>query len=341
MNLRELFESRSSDVAIIFGRFNPPHFGHAGAWKVASNFDNWYVGTNQSTQGPKDPLPFNMKIAAMKTVMPELEGHVVAEQSWLTLAVMVYKKFGESVSLHVVTDPKDAKVFVPLLQDQNGKEGPHGYYKFKSVEWAKADRSSEATLVRNSIRENNPKDFEKYAGVPPDTLVAGVPYFNLVRKYMLPYMEAEEAKARADKEREQAKADKARLKAEKDAAKLDKKKIKQPDTQGMAEDAEPVDREFHLVKKLGRLGERIAQNPKLWDKYSEAIDNDDSDWVVSLIQEGTGATYKEVLHLSDLFGEIGGGLGRIVDFAWAVKEGTWEEDFLNPYRQYRLSLIHI
>ncbi len=103
----------------------------------------------------------------------------------------------------------------------------------------------------------------------------------------------------------------------------------------MAEDAEPMDREFALVKKLGRLGERIVQNSKLWDKYSEAVESDDPDWVVSLIQDGTGATYEEVLRLSDLFGEIGGGMGRIIDFAWAVKEGTWEKDFLNPYRQHR------
>ena len=104
----------------------------------------------------------------------------------------------------------------------------------------------------------------------------------------------------------------------------------------MAEDAEPMDREFALVKKLGRLGERIVQNPKLWDKYSEVVEGDDPDWIISLIQDGTGATYKEVLRLSDLFGEIGGGLGRIIDFAWAVKEGTWEKDFLNPYRQHRI-----
>jgi hypothetical protein len=105
--------------------------------------------------------------------------------------------------------------------------------------------------------------------------------------------------------------------------------------QGMAEDAEPMDREFLLVKKLGRLGERIVQNPKLWDKYSEVVEGDDPDWIISLIQDGTGATFEEVLRLSDLFGEIGGGMGRIIDFAWAVKEGHWEEDFLNPYREYR------
>jgi hypothetical protein len=105
--------------------------------------------------------------------------------------------------------------------------------------------------------------------------------------------------------------------------------------EGMAEDAEPMDREFALVKKLGRLGERIVQNPKLWDRYDQAIDNEDIDWIIGLIQDGTGATASEVTKLADLFGEIGGGLGRLTDFAWAVKEGTWEEDFMNPYRAHR------
>lgn len=111
----------------------------------------------------------------------------------------------------------------------------------------------------------------------------------------------------------------------------DAKKYKQ----SVVEDSEPTNREFALVKKLGRLGVRIVQNPKLWAKYTEAIDNDNLDWVVSLIQEGTGADKTEVINLDQIFGEIGGGTGRITDFAWAVKEGTWEQDFMNPYRQYK------
>jgi len=105
--------------------------------------------------------------------------------------------------------------------------------------------------------------------------------------------------------------------------------------ENVTEDAEPIDREFHLVKKLGRLGQRIVQNPKLWQKYEEENDSGNPDWIISLIMDGTGATFNEVSKLADLFGEIGGGLGRIIDFAWAVKEGHFEDDFLNPYRKHR------
>jgi hypothetical protein len=98
---------------------------------------------------------------------------------------------------------------------------------------------------------------------------------------------------------------------------------------------EQPDREAELIKKLGQLGTLIVQNPKLWAKYSAAIDNNNVDWIIALIQDRTGANKEEVTHLAELFGEIGGGLGRLVDFAWAVKEGTWVEDFVEPWTQYR------
>ena len=75
--------SMPQSVAIIFGRFNPPHKGHKHAWVTASEkADEWFVGTNKSTIGPDDPLPFEVKIEAMKAIMPEVESHLVAEQSW-------------------------------------------------------------------------------------------------------------------------------------------------------------------------------------------------------------------------------------------------------------------
>ena len=227
MKLRELFESRNTSVGIIFGRFNPPHQGHKAAWDTASKFDEWYVGTNQSTQGPKDPLPFNVKIEAMKTIMPEIEGHLVAEQSWFTLASMVYKKHG-AVTLHVVTDENDSKIFVPALQKSNGNEGPHGYYKFRDIVWEPAARISSATDLRAAVAADDRKAFERAAGVPADTRVAGRPFFDVVKHFLTPYLDQAAAKE-ADK------ANKAKLKAEKEKAKTSKK-TKEPE-QGMAETA--------------------------------------------------------------------------------------------------------
>jgi len=211
----KLFESKKQGAAIIFGRFNPPHFGHSNAWDVASKFPIWYVGTNQSTQGPKDPLPFEVKVQAMKTIMPGIEGHLVAEQSWWSLATMVYKKHGGNMILHVVTDPTDQEVFVPGLEKFNGVEGPHGYYKFIDVVWAPATRDSTATALRAAVEHDNPRAFSKAAGIPADTMIAGKPFFELVKQYMSPYLHA-------SAEKERIKVEKERLKAEKLAAKQHK-----------------------------------------------------------------------------------------------------------------------
>jgi hypothetical protein len=130
MRIRNLYEALGKEVALIFGRFNPPHKGHRAAWELASKSPIWYVGTNQSTQGPKDPLPYDVKIEAMKTIWPEVEGHIVAETSWLTAASMIYKKHGD-VTLLCLTDEDWV---TKTIKDYNGKEGPHGFYNFKNIE---------------------------------------------------------------------------------------------------------------------------------------------------------------------------------------------------------------
>lgn len=182
MKLRQLFEATDS-VGIIFGRFNPPHQGHKAAWQEAAKNTHWYVGTNQSTIGPKDPLPFEIKIQAMETVWPEIKGHIIPEQTWWSLAAAVYKKHGE-IDLKIITDETDAKVFVPGLQKQNGVEGRHGYYKFSSIEWQPAPRVSSATALRAAVANDDPEAFSKAAGVPADTKVSGQPFFDLVKYYL-------------------------------------------------------------------------------------------------------------------------------------------------------------
>ena len=62
MKFETLNETEIPTVAVIFGRFNPPHAGHKGAWEVAKQVGTagWYVGTNPNTQGAKGksgPLP--------------------------------------------------------------------------------------------------------------------------------------------------------------------------------------------------------------------------------------------------------------------------------------------
>lgn len=179
-------EESKENAAIIFGRFNPPHKGHKEAWQKASEFSYWYVGTNKSTQGPKDPLPFDVKVQAMLTIWPGIKGHILAEQTWWSLATKVYELHGP-VTLHVVTDENDAKIFVPGLQKQNGVQGPHGYYNFKEIKWEPAPRLSSATDLRDAVRKNDRVAFTKAAGVSANTPVNGQPFFDLVAHYLNQY----------------------------------------------------------------------------------------------------------------------------------------------------------
>ena len=185
MRLRQLFESKGS-VAIIFGRFNPPHKGHKAAWQMASKHPYWYVGTNQSTQGPKDPLPFDVKVQAMTAIWPEVEGHIVAETSWLTLASKVYEEHGD-VTLFCLTD--EDWVTKTIVQ-YNGKEGPHGYYNFPNIKQQPTPRLSSATALRDAVASGSRDAFAHAAGVSAETDVAGHPFFDLVAHYLMPYLNA-------------------------------------------------------------------------------------------------------------------------------------------------------
>lgn len=185
MILRELFEARAKakSVGIIFGRFNPPHMGHIKAWEMASENPAWYVGTNRDTQGPKDPLPYNVKVEVMKTMYPDLEGHLVSEISWLTLASKVYEKHGNIV-LNVYTD--EDWVTKTLVQ-YNGKEGQHGYYDFGTIQQQVTPRLSSATALRAAVAADDRQAFSQAAGVDADTPVAGHAFFDVVKHYLMPY----------------------------------------------------------------------------------------------------------------------------------------------------------
>lgn len=186
MKLRQLFEALNNEVAIIFGRFNPPHKGHRAAWELASKSPIWYVGTNESTVGPKDPLPFDVKVEAMKTVWPEVAGHIVAEQSWLTLASKVYSQKPNATLLCLTDEDWVTKTIIQY----NGKEGPHGFYNFKKIEQKPTPRLSSATALRAAVQAGDRDAFSQAAGVDANTEVAGKPFFDLVAEYLLPYANA-------------------------------------------------------------------------------------------------------------------------------------------------------
>ena len=142
MKLRELFESPKDNnvfdnslktVGVCFGRFNPPHHGHREVWKAASANPFWYVGTNKDTSGPKDPLPYDIKLQCMALVWPKVAEHVIPEQSLLTLASKIYSLLGDGMTIAYITDDTDWAWAGKLLLQYNGKKSLHGYFNFKNI----------------------------------------------------------------------------------------------------------------------------------------------------------------------------------------------------------------
>lgn len=189
MKLREIFENNQGagkTIGVCFGRFNPPHKGHRAAWETAAQFDEFYVGTNKNTQGPNDPLPYDVKLVAMETIWPEVAGHVIPETNLFTLITRVYATHGDGNHLKIATDED---WLTAAAQKYNGVEGNHGYYKFASIEQEPTPRLSSATALRAAVRQGDREAFSSAAGVSSETPIKvdgkrSVRFFDLVKHYL-------------------------------------------------------------------------------------------------------------------------------------------------------------
>lgn len=182
MKLRQLFEAHhKATAAFCFGRFNPAHQGHAKVWEaVAHAGQHWYIGTNPSTIGPNDPLPFDVKRAWMTAIDPHVKGHILGEKSVVTLASKIYETVGDNATVAYVTDAQDWAWSGKVLNDYNGKEGPHGYYNFAKIIHVESPRVTSATDLRNAARAGDEETFYRLAGVDPQLTIRGKTYFETV-----------------------------------------------------------------------------------------------------------------------------------------------------------------
>jgi hypothetical protein len=183
MRLRELFEDSGADAAFCFGRFNPAHQGHIAVWEAVQNAGRkWYVGTNPKTIGPNDPLDFNTKSDWMKAIYPEITGHIIPETSVVTVASKIFEALGKNnnATIAYVTDSQDWQWAGKLLNDYNGKEGPHGYYKFRRIVHVESPRVSSATALRTAARAGDEQSFYAASGTDPKLTVNGKTYFETV-----------------------------------------------------------------------------------------------------------------------------------------------------------------
>jgi hypothetical protein len=221
-------EKMSLIIAVAFGRFNPPHQGHKKLWETVhrTGGHNWFIGTNPTTNGKNDPLPFAVKKAWMEAIDPNVKGHIIGETSVVTLASKIYAKHkGEhDLHLHYVTDEKDWQWSGKLLKQYNGVQGPHGYYKFANIDWAESPRVMSATVLRQDVIDGDEGKFYADAGVDPSMLVNNKSFYETVQEYLMPFKQAQDEKDAAKAERLRMKQEKEEAKAAKDAAKAAKVK---------------------------------------------------------------------------------------------------------------------
>ena len=206
MKIRQLLkEAAGVTAAFAFGRFNPAHQGHVEVWKTVQNAGvKWYIGTNPSTIGPNDPLTFEQKSAWMQAIYPPIAGHIAAEQSVVTLAAKIYKDLGgkEDATIAYITDETDWAWSGKLLNQYNGVEGKHGYYKFAQIVHVPSPRVSSATALRDAARADDKVAFYHASGTDPKLRVNGKTYFDTVKeacaKYPLPVKKAKKAEGVAE-----------------------------------------------------------------------------------------------------------------------------------------------
>ena len=196
-----LVESAGATVAFAFGRFNPAHQGHVEVWRAVEQAGaNWFVGSNPNTIGPNDPLTFEQKSAWMTEIYPPISGHIVAQTSVLTLAAYIFKKTrkNERATVAYITDATDWAWSGELLNQYNGVEGSHGYYKFAEITHVPSPRVSSATALRDAARADDKVAFYQASGTDPKSTVDGLTYFDTVKqaveKYPLPVKRAKKVK---------------------------------------------------------------------------------------------------------------------------------------------------
>jgi len=131
-----LREEADKTVTINFGRFNPPTIGHEKLLDVSMSkgSGDHRVYATQTTDNKKNPLDWKTKIKYMRKVMPKHARHILMDKKvktiWNTL-VTAYDDGYKNLELFVGDDR--VKEFEKLVNKQNGKKAPHGFYEFDSI----------------------------------------------------------------------------------------------------------------------------------------------------------------------------------------------------------------
>lgn len=162
---------------LAFGRMNPPTAGHEQvvnkvhevADKVGGEHKLVLSGSHGTKDG-KNPLTPEQKLKHAKRAFPNTNIEVADEKA-PTVLQHASKMYESGIrNLHFVGG-SDRKPMHELLQKYNGKEGKHGYYNFKDIEFHNAgDRDENAkgtagvsgTKLRGLVADGKKEEFKSH-----------------------------------------------------------------------------------------------------------------------------------------------------------------------------------
>jgi hypothetical protein len=160
-----------------YGRVNPPTSGHEAAYNFVKKLAKKHNATSsmilsRTQDKKKNPLSPEQKEEHAKKAFPDVVTKV-AEASHPTLLHQLSKLHENGITdLHMVAGSDRIPEYEHLINQYNGKAGPHGYYNFKSINLHSAgerDPDSEgvsgvsASSQRQHVMNGNEEGFAKGA----------------------------------------------------------------------------------------------------------------------------------------------------------------------------------
>lgn len=169
-------EEKSKAVAVLFGRMNPPTKGHEenveGLKKLAKehNADHVVIASH-SQDAKKNPLNSSQKTKHLKRAFPKTN-IISASKEHPTIFHHLSNLHKQGYEHVVIAGGEDRASEYDKVKEYNGKEGKHGYYKFKSIS-TKSTGERKAGVSGTDMRkhaQNN--DFESFRKNLPSKLAA-------------------------------------------------------------------------------------------------------------------------------------------------------------------------
>lgn len=153
-SFKNYVSDQSSVGVLVFDNFNPPVLEHKELMDEAANsgFD-YKIFASQIVESESNPLNYNSKIKFMRKVFPRHARSIIldnAVKNFLEAATYMYDQGYKNLTV-VSNEPEKDK----LLEQFNGVEGDHGYFKFYKIKQTTKEISIDESVQLENARSGN------------------------------------------------------------------------------------------------------------------------------------------------------------------------------------------